>query len=1023
MPRRFWDRLLQLLIVLLGLGLFLELIAHLVAEILWFREVDYLSTFIKRLQTQLGLWSVTSTLSLGFLLGNLFLAQRQKWHSIPKPVESSQFNLQGYPASPVSFRPNPQSAVLRFPWLLIIVAGFCLLIGLMLLYYSQVTFSLLQPDYTLPKVSQPLPSRFDASFFWQSLPQIVGQIGQIAAVVVIVILLLANGSFWLTTIAVVLSVIFGLVMSGNWSRILQYFSETEFERVDPQFGHDIGFYLFRLPLWQLLDFWLGGLFLYGLVAVSLIYLFSPESLSQGRFPGFPRSQLRHLYALGGATMLTLALHHWLERYQILYSERGVTYGASYTDVKVQLQIETVLAIAALLLAGWLLLKAISGSGKKRDSQMFLRHKPQIPFSPFPFLIYLIVLMSGVALNEAVQRFVVQPNELALEQPYIERTIALTRSAFNLDAIDARTFNPQGQLTANDIRQNDLTIDNIRLWDTRPILQTNRQLQQIRLYYQFLSADIDRYNLLVENPSETAEDLPIPESQSGESQDKQPTQKPPAPQSQKQQVIIAARELDYSEVPQQGKTWVNQHLVYTHGYGFTLSPVNLVGEGGLPFYFVKNIGTENDQGALQTSSELIRDSIPIGKPRIYYGELTDAYIMTKTRARELDFPSGDENVYFSYDGTGGIDIGASWRRLLFASYLKDWQMLFTRNFTPDTQLLFRRSIRQRVRAIAPFLHYDRDPYLVVVDTGENSDHYLHWIIDAYTISDHYPYSDPGENQFNYIRNSVKVVIDAYNGNLDFYIADPGDPVIQTWNQIFPDLLQPLNAMPANLRSHIRYPVDLFSTQSERLLTYHMTDPQVFYNREDQWQIPQEIYGSDRQPVKPYYLIMKLPTATSEEFILLSPYTPTSRPNLIAWLAARSDGEDYGKLLLYQFPKQELVYGPNQIEALINQDPVISQQISLWNREGSRAVQGNLLVIPIDQSLLYVEPVYLEAEQNSLPTLVRVIIVYENRIVMAQTLEAALKAIFSPEESATPTIVRPLETLPTGSDAAPPADNGE
>ena len=421
----------------------------------------------------------------------------------------------------------------------------------MLLYYSQVTFSLLQPDYTLPKVSQPLPSRFDASFFWQSLPQIVGQIGQIVAVVVIVILLLANGSFWLTTIAVAISFIFGLVISGNWSRVLQYFSETEFERVDPQFGHDIGFYLFRLPLWQLLDFWLGGLFLYGLVAVSLIYLLSAESLAQGIFPGFSRSQLRHLYALGGATMLTLALHHWLERYQILYSERGVTYGASYTDVKVQLPIETVLAIAASLLAGWLLLKALTGSGKKQNSQLFLRRKPQIPFSLFPFLIYLIVLMSGVALSEAVQRFVVQPNELALEKPYIERTIALTRAAFNLDTIDARTFNPQGQLTANDIRQNDLTIDNIRLWDTRPILQTNRQLQQIRLYYQFLSADIDRYTLLVEDSTVPAE-VPTPEPQAGANQDNRPTQTSPTPQSQKQQVIIAARELDYSEVPQQEK---------------------------------------------------------------------------------------------------------------------------------------------------------------------------------------------------------------------------------------------------------------------------------------------------------------------------------------------------------------------------------------------------------------------------------------------------------------------------------------
>ena len=1016
-----------LLIGLLGLGLFLELIAHLFAETLWFREVDYLPIFFKRLQTQLGLWLFTSSLSLGFLLSNLFLAQRQKWHSTPEPVEMPM-NLRGYPASPVFFRPVPQSGVLRLPWLLLIVIGFCLLIGLMLVYYSQITLSVWQLDYNLPKGSQPVPSRFDATFFWQTLPQVVRQIGQIATVVVVVILVLTNGAFWLTAIAGVMSLIFGLVMSGNWSRVVQYLNPTTFNQLDPQFGNDISFYIFRLPLWQLLDFWLGGLFLYGLVAVCLIYLLAADSLAQGKFPGFSRPQLRHLYALGGATMLTLALHHWLNRYQLLYSERGVTYGASYTDVKVQLPLETTLAIAAILIAGWLLLKALTGSGKTR-AQNRLRRKPQIPFSGVPFGLYLLILIASVGMTESVQRLVVQPNELDREQPYIKRSIELTRAAFDLNEIEAYTFNPEGQLTAAAIAENDLTIDNIRLWDTRPILQTNRQLQQIRLYYRFPDADIDRYTLLVEQPEtdNLAEVPPRPTpDKGGEIEDNfvpVPTLRPPTPQTERQQVIIAARELDYSEVPQQAKTWVNKHLVYTHGYGFTLSPVNLVDEGGLPFYFVRNIGAGNDEGALQTSSELIRDSIPIGKPRIYYGELTNNYVMTATQSLEFDFPSGDENVYFTYDGTGGITIGSQWRRLLFAVYLKDWQMLFTDNFTSNTQLLFRRNINERVRAIAPFLHYDRDPYLVVADTSENSDHYLYWIVDAYTISDHYPYSDPGENQFNYIRNSVKVVIDAYNGNLDFYIADPGDPVIQTWNQIFPDLLQPLNAMPANLRSHIRYPVDLFSTQSERLLIYHMTDPQVFYNREDQWQIPQEIYGSDRQPVKPYYLIMKLPTATSEEFILLSPYTPTSRPNLIAWLAARSDGEEYGKLLLYQFPKQELVYGPNQIEALINQDPVISQQISLWNREGSRAVQGNLLVIPIDQSLLYVEPVYLEAEQNSLPTLVRVIIVYENRIVMAQTLEAALEAIFSPEESATPTIVRPVETLPTGSDAAPPADNGE
>jgi uncharacterized protein len=453
-------------------------------------------------------------------------------------------------------------------------------------------------------------------------------------------------------------------------------------------------------------------------------------------------------------------------------------------------------------------------------------------------------------------------------------------------------------------------------------------------------------------------------------------------------------------------------------------VNRVAQGGLPEYFVKDIASEAGEGALNTSSKLIRESVPIGKPRIYYGQLTDSYVMTNTRIGELDFPSGEENTYNIYDGTGGIKIASPWQRLLFAGYLKDWRMLLTRNFTPNTKVLFRRDINPRIRAIAPFLRFDRSPYLVVADAGDvkqgNSPNYLHWIIDAYTISDRYPYSDPGNNKFNYVRNSVKIVLDAYNGDVDFYVAEPNDPLIQSWSKIFPQLFKPLDAMPVNLLSHIRYPEDIFKIESERLLTYHMNDPQVFYNREDQWQVAQEIYRTELQPVEPYYLIVKLPTTTSEEFILVHLYTPASRNNTIAGLFGRSDGKDYGKLLLYQFPKQKLVYGPEQIEARINQDPVISQRITLWNRQGSRLIQGNLLVIPIENSLLYVEPLYLEAEKNSLPTLVRVIVVYEDQIVMAETLQQALKAIFEPGKEPTPAIIRPLEDIPqTGVNPALPS----
>ena len=562
----------------------------------------------------------------------------------------------------------------------------------------------------------------------------------------------------------------------------------------------------------------------------------------------------------------------------------------------------------------------------------------------------------------MQILVVQPNELAKETPYLERSIALTRQAFGLDNIDIKTFDPQANLTESDIQANDSTIQNIRLWDKQPLLDTNRQLQQIRLYYRFPDADIDRYPLNPDAPTE------------------------------QQQVLIAARELDYTAVPKQAQTWVNEHLTYTHGYGFTMNPVNRVADGGLPEYLVKDIGMNRQ--------EAIRANIPIGQPRIYYGEATNTYIMTSTKVKELDYPSGNENVYNVYDGRGGIKLDSFWRKLLFAIDLDDWRMALTPEFLPDTKLLFRRNLTDRISAIAPFLKFDRDPYLVSANVGDTNS--LYWIIDAYTTSDRYPYSDTGKEGINYIRNSVKVVVDAYHGSVKFYINDATDPIVTTWAKIFPTLFQPLNSIPENLRRHLRYPTDFFTIQSERLMTYHMTDPRVFYSREDRWQIPTEVYGNQPKLVEPYYLITKLPTLSAEEFILFLPYTPQQRTNSIAWLAARSDGENYGKLSLYTFPKQRLIYGPEQIEARINQDPVISQQISLWNRQGSRVIQGNLLIVPIEQSLLYVEPLYLEATQNQLPTLVRVIVAYENRIVMAQTLQQALTAIFKPSPPPPPII---------------------
>ena len=593
-------------------------------------------------------------------------------------------------------------------------------------------------------------------------------------------------------------------------------------------------------------------------------------------------------------------------------------------------------------------------------------------------IYLLFAIIGNTLAPwLVQRIVVQPNEFLRELPYIERTIAFTRAAFGLTDIETRQFDPQGDLSAADLEENDLTVRNIRLWDTRPLLESNRQLQQIRLYYEFADADVDRYDLI--NETEQVID--------------------------RRQVLISARELNYERVPAEAQTWVNEHLTYTHGYGFTMSPVNTAGPSGLPTYFVKDI-------AHVPSSPVVERSIPIGKPRIYFGELTNTYVMTGAQVPELDFPSGSENIYNRYDGQGGLSIAPFWKRLLFAKHLGDWKMLLSRDFTADTRLLFRRNIKRRVRRIAPFLQFDGDPYLVVADAGsefaiagaESGTNYMYWMIDAYTTSDRYPYADPRNNKFNYIRNSIKVIVDAYNGSVHFYIADQSDPIIRTWAQIFPNMFEQLSDMPPALVTHIRYPIDFSRIQSDQLLTYHMTDPQVFYNREDQWRAPNEIYANEEQVVKPYYLIMELPGEDAGEFVLLRPFTPAQRNNLVAWLAARSDGEQYGRQLLYQFSKQELVFGPEQIEARINQEPEISQRISLWNTQGSRANQGNLLVIPIERSLLYVEPLYLEAVQNRLPILARVIVAYKNKIAMAETLEQSLQAIFNTPDTPAPAILR-------------------
>ncbi|MGB2927248.1 MAG: UPF0182 family protein [Limnothrix sp.] len=983
------------LVALWGLS---GLVSLFFAEKFWFEELHYELVFLKQVSVRLGLWVLGFGGSLAFLWINYRVVARQEW--LEMPDQSGGDRLENVPRAPLRWWQRilsepipyhtkiPESPVIGFRWLLLLMLGFSLLIVVVLFHYGSVVWETRQLDLSLPLITPALPDPFAFKSVRSIVAQVEEQSWRLGVAAVLFISILWQRWWTLRAIAVVLSLCFGTVLANNWVRVLQGWYATGFGQVDPIYGQDVGFYVFTLPLWQILDFWFEGLFLYSLVSVTLSYLLSGNSFSQGKFPGFSPAQLRHLNLLAGLLFIAIAGRHWLVRYELLYSKLGVVYGASYTNINVEQHTEGLLTWLALAIAGWCLVQFWRYPYRRTVS--IRRQQPQVLKG---IILYIGVMIVGSIAALSTQRLLVQPNELARERPYLEYSIDYTRTAFGLDAIESKTFNPEGDLTAADIQNNPLTIENIRLWDSSPVLQTNRQLQQIRLYYRFSDADIDRYTLRV-NADE-------PEAQ--------------------RQVIMAPRELDYEAVPEQAKTWVNEHLVYTHGYGFTMSPVNKAGDSGLPVYYVQDIGAEEegeDEVNLTTLTPEIRKTIPIGQPRIYYGELTNTHVMTSTKVEELDYPSGEDNRYNTYDGTGGISFGNPFKRLLFARYLKDWRILLSNDLTSETHLLMRRNINERVRAIAPFLRFDRDPYLVTANAGDinqqGEENYLYWVIDAYTTSDHYPYSDPGENRFNYIRNSVKVVINAYNGTVNFYIADPNDPMIATWQKAFPEMFRPLVDLPADLKNHLRYPTDLFSVQSERLLSYHMRDSQVFYNREDQWEIPKETYGDESQAIAPYYLIMRLPTAETEEFILLHPYTPISRPNLIAWLAGRSDGDQYGKLLLYQFPKQKLIYGPDQIEALIKQDPIISQQISLWDREGSRAVQGNLLVIPIEQSLLYVEPLYLEADENSVPTLARVIVVYNNQIVMAKTLDGALDTIFS--STPTPeaeTIFRELDTgdLPT------------
>ena len=558
---------------------------------------------------------------------------------------------------------------------------------------------------------------------------------------------------------------------------------------------------------------------------------------------------------------------------------------------------------------------------------------------------MLVFGGSLVLSELIpglfQRVFVKPNELQLERPYIQRNIALTQQAYNLHQIIAKPFPAEQDLTLKTLEANKATIDNIRLWDWNPLMDAYAQLQEIRTYYKFHDVDVDRYWL----------------------------------DGAYQSVMLSARELKSSLLPPNAQTWVNTRVLFTHGNGAVMSPVTRKSADGLPLFYLRDIPP------ISTGGPDIRE------PRIYYGEETNNYVIVKGGTPEFDYPKGKDNIYAAYDGTGGVPIGGILRKNLFAWHFGDINLLLSSYITNASRIMIRRDIQEQARAIAPFLRLDHDPYLVI-SSGK-----LYWIQDAYTTSDYFPYAQPVQRLgLNYIRNSVKIVIDAYNGTIAFYLMDAAEPIATTYQRIFPGLFKPFEAMPPDLQKHIRYPEDLFLIQAQIYQAYHMEAADVFYNREDLWQFPREPAGDSTTLMAPYFIIMRLPGETQAEFFLMLPMVPSRRDNMIAWLAARCDLPDYGKLIVYEFPKDKLVYGPFQIEALINQNTEISQQLTLWNQMGSRVIRGNLLVIPIENSILYVSPLYLRAAQGQLPELKRVIAAYGDHVVMKETLAEALSALF-------------------------------
>lgn len=737
-----------------------------------------------------------------------------------------------------------------------------------------------------------------------------------------------KAGFLLAGVAGVIGIMGGMAAFGQWSVVLSYLNQTPFGIADPFFGKDAAFYVFSLPFIKLLQQHLWLVLLVSLILSAGLYYILGDIRSGFRRLVVERKARVHLSILIALLFAIKAWGYQISIWDLMYSPRGAAFGASYTDIHAQVPAFKALVVIALIGA------AVTLAGA------FLGNLRWVGLSVAGLIILSFAL--GYGYPEFMQRFTVSPNELAYEVPYIESNIKFTRHAFGLDKMEPVVFSPETAIDREDIERKQITIDNLRLWDYRVAKDTYRQTQEIRMYYSFYDVDIARYLI----------------------------------NGEYKQVLFSPRELDINLLPAEAGTWINRHLKYTHGYGFVMSPVGDVTAEGWPDFYFMDVPPRN------------KTDLVLTRPEIYFGELTNHYVILKTNEPEFDYPRTGETIQPTfYQGETGIPIGNIINRLAFALRFRDYPILVSGAINPDSHIVIYRNIKERVKKIAPFLIYDNDPYMVLAEGR------LYWIIDAYTVSGNYPYSQPDDaTGINYVRNSVKVVINAYDGTVDFYNFDKSDPIILTYSSIFPGLFKPKEEMPQSLMVHIRYPVDLFKMQSAKLLTYHMTDPYVYYNKEDYWELPVEIYGRDEIRVEPYYILTTLPGQTQAEFMLMTTFTPRGKPNMTAWLAARCNPEQYGQTILFTIPKESMVHGPMQVESIFSQNAEISQSITLWGQSGSQVIRGNLVTIPINGSLLYVEPLYIQAETVKIPELKRVIMFYAGKIAFKETVEDSLNQLF-------------------------------